>query len=232
MKQQKRHRTNFISGVIALVTLGLLVLLAVALYKHTELEVRFDALISWLRRLDESIVGLDSDFEIILCIFALYVAKCQLPIPMGVLCVISGVVFPLGQAMLINMVFLAFFFAVKYAEGSWIGGGWVVFKAPELSYEAIIKAYDDMRFYSSTGPEIKQCYIEDGVFVLDCSPVRRVHLMTQGIDPVYCGYSPENDLTHIEIDISKVPDTARFLWLQLTDGVGHKAWMNPYYLKD
>ena len=38
---------------------------------------------------------------------------------MGVLCVISGVVFPLGQAMLINMVFLAFFFAVKYAEGSW-----------------------------------------------------------------------------------------------------------------
>ena len=124
MKQQKRHRTNFISGVIALVTLGLLVLLAVALYKHTELEVRFDALISWLRRLDESIVGLDSDFEIILCIFALYVAKCQLPIPMGVLCVISGVVFPLGQAMLINMVFLAFFFAVKYAEGSWIGGGW------------------------------------------------------------------------------------------------------------
>lgn len=74
MKQQKRHRTNFISGVIALVTLGLLVLLAVALYKHTELEVRFDALISWLRRLDESIVGLDSDFEIILCIL-----RCMLP---------------------------------------------------------------------------------------------------------------------------------------------------------
>ena len=58
-----------------------------------------------------------------------------------------------------------------------------------------------------------------------------IHI-SQGIDPVYCGYSPENDLTHIEIDISKVPDTARFLWLQLTDGVGHKAWMNPYYLKD
>lgn len=77
MKQQKRHRTNFISGVIALVTLGLLVLLAVALYKHTELEVRFDALISWLRRLDESIVGLDSDFEIILCIFA--PVCCQVP---------------------------------------------------------------------------------------------------------------------------------------------------------
>ena len=107
-----------------------------------------------------------------------------------------------------------------------------MFKAPELSYETIIKAYDDMCFYSSTGPEIKQCYIENGVLVLDCSPVRRVHLMTQGIDPVYCGYAPENDLTHIEIDISKVPDTARFLWLQLTDGAGHKAWMNPYYLKD
>ena len=27
-----------------------------------------------------------------------------------------------------------------------------------------------------------------------------------------------------------VPENARFLWVQLTDGAGRKAWMNPYFL--
>lgn len=124
MKQQKRHQTNLIAGIIALITIGLLVLLGAVLYNHTKLEVRFDALINWLQKLDDAIVHLDSDVEIILCIFALYIAKCQLPIPLGFLCVISGIVFPLSEAIIINVVFIAFFFTVKYVEGSWIGGGW------------------------------------------------------------------------------------------------------------
>lgn len=124
MKQQKRHQTNLIANIIALITLGLLVFLAVVLYNHAKLEVRFDALISWLQKLDDAIVNLDSDAEIIICIFALYIAKCQLPIPLGFLCVISGIVFPLSEAIIINVVFIAFFFTVKYVEGAWIGGGW------------------------------------------------------------------------------------------------------------
>ncbi len=124
MRQQKRHQTNLIANIIALVTIGLLVFLSVVLYNHAKLEVRFDTLINWLENLDNAIVNLDSDLEIIICIFALYIAKCQLPIPMGFLCVISGIVFPLGEAIIINVVFLAFFFSVKYVEGSWIGGGW------------------------------------------------------------------------------------------------------------
>lgn len=124
MKQQKRHQTNLIANIIALITLGLLVFLAVVLYNHAKLEVRFDALINWLQKLDDAIVNLDSDVEIIICVFALYIAKCQLPIPLSFLCVISGIVFPLSEAIIINVVFIAFFFTVKYVEGAWIGGGW------------------------------------------------------------------------------------------------------------
>lgn len=124
MKQQKRHQTNLISGVILLITAILLIFLSIVLYNHAKLEVRFDTLIKWLEQIDEAVVKLDSDVEIILCIFALYIAKCQLPIPMGFLCVISGMVFPIGQAVAINMVFTAFFFIVKYYEGMFIGGGW------------------------------------------------------------------------------------------------------------
>ncbi|MGN1420314.1 MAG: TVP38/TMEM64 family protein [Eubacterium sp.] len=124
MKQQKRHQTNLISNIIILVTLSLLVFLAIVLYNHARLEVRFDTLINWLKQIDDAVVNLDSDTEIIICIFALYIAKCQLPIPMGFLCVISGMVFPLAQAVLINLAFTAFFFIVKYIEGKFIGGGW------------------------------------------------------------------------------------------------------------
>ncbi len=124
MKQQKRHRTNLISSVILIVMACLLVFLSVVLYNHTRLEIRFDTLILWLKELDDAIVALDSNVEIVLCIFALYIAKCQLPIPMGFLCVISGIVFPITQAVVINLVFTAFFFTVKYYEGRFIGGGW------------------------------------------------------------------------------------------------------------
>lgn len=124
MKQQKRHQTNLISTVIVLVTAALLVFLSIILYNHDKLEVRFDTLISWLQQLDDAIVMLESNVEIVICIFALYIAKCQLPIPMGFLCVISGIVFPMTQAIIINLVFCTFFFIVKYVEGKFIGGGW------------------------------------------------------------------------------------------------------------
>ncbi len=124
MKQQKRHQTNLISMVILLVMAGILVFLSIVLYNHSRLEVRFDALIGWLEQIDDAIVALDSNVEILLCIFALYIAKCQLPIPMGFLCVISGIVFPITQAVIINLVFCVFFFTVKYIEGKFIGGGW------------------------------------------------------------------------------------------------------------
>ncbi len=124
MRQQKRHQTNLISGIIMLVMAGLLIFLSIVLYNHARLEVRFDTLISWLRQIDDAIVQLDSYTEIIICIFALYIAKCQLPIPIGFLCVISGIVFPMSQAIIINLVFNAFFFTVKYQEGRFIGGGW------------------------------------------------------------------------------------------------------------
>lgn len=124
MKQQKRHQTNLISAVTFIIMAAMLVFLGVTLYNHARLEVRFDTLINYLEQIDNAVVKLDSDVEIIICIFALYIAKCQLPIPMGLVCVISGMVFPLTQAIAINLVFTEFFFIVKYLEGKYIGAGW------------------------------------------------------------------------------------------------------------
>ena len=124
MKSTKRHRTNFISFIIVVITVGLLILLGIMLYNHVKLETRFDTIINWLTKIDNSVAQLDTNLEIILCIFALYIAKCQLPIPLSFLCVISGMVFPLAQALVLNVVFIFFFFSVKYVEGTFLGGGW------------------------------------------------------------------------------------------------------------
>ncbi|MBE6817124.1 MAG: hypothetical protein E7520_05405 [Ruminococcaceae bacterium] len=124
MKRTKRHRTNFISFIIFVVTVGVLVFLALVMANHAELELRFNTIINWLTKIDNAVARLDTEKEILICIFALYIAKCQLPIPMSFLCAISGVVFPLDKALMINVVFTSFFFTVKYCEGVFIGGGW------------------------------------------------------------------------------------------------------------
>lgn len=124
MRKTKRHQTNLISLIIALITVALLVVLSIMLANHIKLELRFNTIINWLTKIDNAVAELDTEREILVCIFALYIAKCQLPIPMSFLCAISGMVFPLGQALFINVVFTFFFFTVKYFEGMWIGGGW------------------------------------------------------------------------------------------------------------
>ena len=120
MKQQKRHQTNLISAVTLVITGAVLIFLGIALYNHAKLEVRFDTLINYLKQIDDSIVKLDSDVEIIICIFALYIAKCQLPIPMGFLCVISGMVFPLAEAVAINIIFTEFFFLSLMEDSGYV----------------------------------------------------------------------------------------------------------------
>lgn len=124
MKKTKRHQTNLISSIIALVTLALMMVLIIMLINHVKLESRFDTIIMLLEKIDNAVANLDTEREILICIFALYIAKCQLPIPLSFLCVISGLVFPLNQALLVNGAGLLFFFIVKYVEGMWIGGGW------------------------------------------------------------------------------------------------------------
>ena len=124
MKKTQRHQTNLISTIIVLTTVGLIIFLVIMLLNHETLEVRFYTIINWLKKIDNAVARLDTEREILICIFALYIAKCQLPIPLSFLCAISGLVFPLDRALLINLVFLFFFFTVKYYEGTFIGGGW------------------------------------------------------------------------------------------------------------
>ena len=55
MQRTKRHRTNFISFIIFIVTVGVLVFLAIVLYNHVNLEIRFNTIINWLKKIDNAV---------------------------------------------------------------------------------------------------------------------------------------------------------------------------------
>ena len=57
-------------------------------------------------------------------------------------------------------------------------GGWTTVKADALDYDAVIAALLAGNFYSSTGPEIRELYVEDGVLTLKTDETRRVRVIS------------------------------------------------------
>ena len=57
-------------------------------------------------------------------------------------------------------------------------GGWTVIVAPELDYDAVIAALLAGNFYSSTGPEIRELSLEDGILTVRTDDVRDVRVVT------------------------------------------------------
>lgn len=57
-------------------------------------------------------------------------------------------------------------------------GGYVMIKADNLEYRTITKALQDGHFYSSTGPEIHELWIEDDHLHIECSEAEKIILTT------------------------------------------------------
>lgn len=57
-------------------------------------------------------------------------------------------------------------------------GGWVVIRCEALAYECVTDALLRGSFYASTGPEIRDLWVEDGVAHVTTSPVRRINFVT------------------------------------------------------
>lgn len=116
-------------------------------------------------------------------------------------------------------------------------GGWVRFKAPALTYDAIMTAYEKGDFYASWGPEISSLVMEDGVVKMDCQNTVRVYLTTDGRTAAYRAAASGQTLDHVEVDLRgwlaearqfQIKDKAYFrLTLEATDG--SKAMTRGYF---
>ena len=107
-------------------------------------------------------------------------------------------------------------------------GGFVMIKSTELSQKAILQALKSGSFYASTGPEIKELYIEDGKLIVETSPVVKMALGTAARQAkVAYPDADQETITHAEFDLSNI--YPGYIRLTVTDENGHFAWSQPIW---
>lgn len=107
-------------------------------------------------------------------------------------------------------------------------GGWIVVKSLNLTYESIMSALKSGSFYSSTGPQLLDFYVEDNVAYVDCSDVAAIHFITY--DNLGLSYYASNEcyLTHAQHTLT---GQEKFVRVEITDNKSKSAWSNPIWLK-
>ena len=107
---------------------------------------------------------------------------------------------------------------------------WTVIKAPELTYDALIEAYEKGDCYASEGPDIISIGIEDGKIKVKTSPVRSISLHC---DTRYAKQVVSRTEIYTEAEFEYVPEKmGRFFRIELRDAEGYKAYSNAFYVED
>jgi len=109
-----------------------------------------------------------------------------------------------------------------------LGRGWVMVKARELTQEAILEALEGGAFYSTTGPEIHDLRLEDGVATVHCSPVERIHFVCDWA--LGCAVRAWDSplLTEARFQLRNNGET--YLRVECIDRQGRRAWSQPIFL--
>jgi len=106
--------------------------------------------------------------------------------------------------------------------------GWVMVNA-ENNVDAILDALKNGAFYSSTGPEIFDFWIDDeNVAHVKCSPCRFVRF--HGAASITRNIHGENGSPIMEASMG-VRECDTYLRVEVTDLNGRVAWSNPIFLK-
>ena len=122
------------------------------------------------------------------------------------------------------------------------GGGWVQIKAPALTYDDVFAALRRGDFYSSTGPEIHELYVEDGAVVVKTSEAAHVAFITDGRHTLTERYKKDTDTYVTEsrfklekfLENSALADEGYSTWfrIEVTDKYGKKAMTKAYFADD
>ena len=104
--------------------------------------------------------------------------------------------------------------------------GFVMIKAKELKYGAVIKALENRDFYASTGPIIEELYIEDGVVHLKCSPVKFIQMETSFRPRGGARFVPDGE--YITEATFGVPEGVSYIRFDLQDEKGNWAHTRGY----
>lgn len=120
-------------------------------------------------------------------------------------------------------------------------GGWVVVNAEELTHESIIKNLSIGNFYSSSGPEIYDWGIRNGIAYVECSEAERINFICGGavnagltVLKGQMGWMTEKErlenreyMTYAEY---KLNGLETYLRVECIDKNGKTAWTNAIFL--
>ena len=121
------------------------------------------------------------------------------------------------------------------------GYGWIQVKAEQLEYNTIMRALERGEFYASTGPEIYELYIEDGVVHLSTSDVTTVFLCTERRYSKVKRGCEEEPINEAAFDISSYIEECKknactryrpWFRLEVFDKYGKSAQTRAYYVEE
>lgn len=104
--------------------------------------------------------------------------------------------------------------------------GWINVKAEDLSIDSIMASLRTGAFYSTLGPEIVDLDLTDNVVSVKCSEARSICFKADCTRGKYI-QAPEGELL-TEASYS-VPESAKYVRVEITDETGKKAWSNPFF---
>ena len=120
-------------------------------------------------------------------------------------------------------------------------GGWTMIRAASLDYDDVIRALLAGDFYSTTGPEITELSLDDGVLTVRCSEAREVRVVTDWRSyRVAKAAAPkrEGDGFVARFQISRIGDKYRaetepdwknsYFRVEVADECGKRAYTRPF----
>ncbi|MBQ8341176.1 MAG: hypothetical protein IJY22_02215 [Clostridia bacterium] len=112
------------------------------------------------------------------------------------------------------------------------GRAWTMIKAPELSYDALMKAYEAGHCYASEGPEIHSVVLKDGKLCVKTSPASFITVPTEGrCIPRRGNRGGPAELTEACFDFN--PQAwGRFFRVEVWDEKGFRAFSSAFYTAD
>ena len=106
------------------------------------------------------------------------------------------------------------------------GGGFVMAKARDLTWDSIVGALLSGSFYASQGPLIEDFYVDDGFARLKCSPCRSIGFLADSV-PGSTFLTAEPLVTEGSY---KLKGSEAYVRAICTDSTGLRAWSQPIWL--
>lgn len=144
MKKRTLNRNkalNILGCVMLILAIALFVL--AHLMQTKGIAEHYQAFLGKLSEFEMAVASIPNKWMVIVAILLLFLARSVIPIPITVLCVIPGMVFPTGYAVAINISGFLILLTTKFYWGKRLGGGAVT---------KIFSRYDNVRrMFESNG---------------------------------------------------------------------------------